>query len=230
MATLNEITYSTLEAAKGSSRYSDDSQISITHIEFLAVNNRAFLIRQDQSKGRSLSDNIIQTLPCVKVNQIDVSLCPCKVSTDCTIMRTENTIPRPIELHQKDLIAKVSGVDISSRGWSIISFARASVAGINKFTKENTKVFYHGGYIYILNPPAGLQYISIDMVLEDPREALAVLNCSGSPCYSSDSRFPISNYMLPLLKEMILKDLQIETNVKIDYKGDERNKSESQTS
>tara|TARA_R110000868_G_scaffold14414_3_gene67084 strand:+ start:2649 stop:3341 length:693 start_codon:yes stop_codon:yes gene_type:complete len=230
MATLNEITYSTLEAVKGSGRYSDDNQITIPHIEFLAINNRAFLIRSDQAKGRSLSDNIIQTLPCVPVQQIDVSLCPCKVSTDCTIMRTVNPIPRPLELHQKDLITKVSGVDVMSRGWSIISFARASVAGISSMTKDSVKVFYHGGHIYIINAPVGLKYISIDIVAEDPRETAMIANCSGSPCYSSDSRFPISNYMLPVLKEMILKDLQIETAAKIDYKGDERNNSENQSS
>jgi len=230
MATLNEITYSTLETVKGSGRYSDDSQITIPHIEFIAINNRAFLIRNDQSKGRSLSDNIIQTLSCVPVTQIDVSLCPCRVSTDCTIMRTTNKIPRPLELHQKDLITKVSGVDVTSKGWSIISFSRASVAGTNKMTKDNTKVFFHNGYIYLLNPPAGLKYISIDMVAEDPREAAMVSNCAGEPCYTSDSRFPISNYMIPLLKEMILKELQIETQSPVDYKGDEKNNSNSQTS
>lgn len=226
--TLNQIVYSTLETIKGTGRYSDDNQISLPHLEFLAITNRAFLIRQDQNKGRSLSDNITQTLSCLEVELIDVSQCPCKVPTNCTIMRTKIKIPKPLELHQKDLISKVSGVDITARSFTIIPYARASVAGISSFTANNTKVFLHNRYLYLINPPVGLKYISVDLVAEDPREAAMIANCDGTPCYSSDSPFPISNYMIPLLKDMILKDLKIEVSAPIDYKGDERNKSEPQ--
>lgn len=228
MATLNEIIYDTLGTIKGTGKFSDDNDIPIQQVEYIAINVRAFLIRQDQAKGRSISDNITQILPCVPVQVISTSQCPCYVPIDCTVVRTVNKIPKPIETQYSELITKVSGSEVTAVGWSIISFARASVSGTSKFTDKNPKAFFNNGYIYVINAPAGLEYISISLVQEDPRESANILNCSGTPCYSNDDRFPISNYMIPTLKELILKDLKIQIQAPIDYKGDEKNKSEPQ--
>ena len=230
MASLSEIIYDELTTIKGSGRFSDDNMIPIEQLEYLNINNRSYLIRQDQNKGRSLSDNITQVLPCVEVVSVSTSECPCNVEIDCTILRTKNRIPRPIELFQKDLITRVSGADMTGKGWSIISFARASVAGSNNLTSQTPKAFLHDGYVYILFAPAGIKYISISLVAEDPREAASFANCSGGVCYTNDMPFPISNYMIPLLKEMVLKDLKIEITVPVDYKGDEKSKGEPQSS
>jgi hypothetical protein len=228
MATLKELVYDELSTIKGSSRYSDDSTITIEHLEFVNINIRAFLIRQDLNKGRSLSDNIVQVLPCVPVISIDVSECPCTVPTDCTIMRTKDKIPKPIELHQRDLITRVSGVDLRGKGFSIISYARAASAGLNRSTSTSTKAFLHNQYIYLINPPAGLSIISISLVAEDPREAGTFANCAGELCYTDDSTFPISVHMIPTLKELVFKDLKVEISVPQDVIGNESNKSESQ--
>ena len=229
MPSLNELTFDTLSTIKGSTRFSDDSDHTIEHIEFIICNIRAFLIRQDLNKGRSLSDNIIQTLPCIDVQQIDVSECPCSINTDCTIMRTTLQIPKPIELHQKDLITRVAGADVLGKGLSIIPYSRVSTAGLNRQTANSTKVFLHNRYLYFINPP-NLRKISVSLVLEDPRDASTFNTCSGAICYSNESEFPISAHMIPTLKELVLKDLKIEIQVPQDNRGDEANKTESQNS
>lgn len=229
MATLNEITFDILSTIKGSSRFSDDSTHTIEHIEFMICNIRAFLIRQDLNKGRSLSDNIIQVLPCVDVTQIDVSECPCSVSTDCTILRTTLQLPKSLELHQKDLITRVAGADVLGKGFSIIPYSRASTAGLNRQTSNSTKVFLHNRYLYLINPP-NLKKISVSIVAEDPRDAGVFSTCSGIACYTNNSEFPISAHMIPTLKELVLKDLKIEIQVPQDTKGDEANKTQSQNS
>ena len=228
MTNLNSICYDLISTIKGSARFSDDNTISISQIEYLVINNRSLLIRRDLTKGRAISDNITQILPCIPVIQVDSSECSCNVPSDCTILRTKDKMPTPIEIYNQDLITRVSGVDVQGRGWSIISYARASVSGLNSWTAKSPKAFFHNGYIYIINAPI-VKYISVSLVAEDPREASVLSTCSGAPCYTNDMDFPISNYMLPLLKEMILKDLKIEVSVPSDFKGDERNKTEPQS-
>lgn len=227
MVSLNEILYDTLGTVQGGARISDDLNISIEQLAFVANNNRAYLLRQDANKGRSLSDNIIQVLGCVDVKQIDVSECPCSVPTDCTIMRTKTQIPKPIELYQKDLITRVSGVDMRGIGFSIISYSRASVAGTSKWTKNSTKAFLHNRYIYLINPP-NINKVSISGVFEDPRDAARFSNCDGTPCYSDDDNYPISAHMIPTLKELIMKDLKIQVSVPSDQRGNESQKSQPQ--
>lgn len=222
MSTLNELIYDCLSSLSGTSYISEDISISTDLIAYKIVNARAMLIRQDQSKGRSVSDNIVQTIPCIEVIQIDRSLCPCDIASSCTIYRTKNQIPKPLELHQSDMILKVSGVDIMSSGWSIISFARASIAGISSWTAKNTKVFLHNRYLYLINPPLGLSKISIDIVAEDPRDLINVSTCSGVPCWSADDEFPISGYMTLPLKELVLKDFGLFIQTPIDSTSNER--------
>ncbi len=222
MPTFDELTYSTLETVYGG-KISDDSTIALELVQFFWLNNRSKLIREDQGKGRSLSNNITQTLPCVPVIEVNASEC-CDIQTDCTMYRTENPLPKFVELYQKDLITKVSGVDIMSKGWNIIPYHRALYAGSSRWTKNTIKVFLKNSYLYIMNPPGPLSKISITGVFEDPRDAAQYANCAGTPCYNDDMEFPISSWMIPIIQSMILKnDMRIITANGQDEKGDERN-------
>lgn len=222
MPTLDELVYSTLETVYGG-KISDDSTISLELVQFFWLNNRSKLIREDQGKGRSLSNNIVQTLPCVPVIEVDASEC-CDIQTGCTMYRTEEPLPKFIELYQKDLITKVSGVDVMAKGWNIIPYHRALYAGSSRWTKDTTKVFLKNNYIYIMNPPAVLSKISISGVFEDPRDAAQFANCEGTPCYNDEMEFPISTWMIPIIQDMILKnDMRIIAANMQDERGNEKN-------
>jgi len=227
MTTLNQLVYDSLSTIQGTGRYSDDSLLSQEQVEFSVINNRNFLIRQDQNKGRSLSDNVTQTLPCVEFISVDASEC-CDTSTECTVLRSKLKIPKPIELYQRDLITRVSGNDITGTSFSFMPYARFIRSGISKWTKNSAKATLKNGYIYIINPPFAFSKGSITGVFEDPREAGQHFTCTGSPCYTNDMAFPISSHMIPLLKELVLKDLKIQVSVPSDFKGDEEGKTESQ--
>lgn len=220
--TLNEIVYDVYSVVAGTSLISDDVAISLDLIRFKVVNTRAMLIRQDLNKGRSLSDNIMQTLPCTPFIEIDESLCPCDVSADCTILRTQNKLPKFIELHQKDLVTKVSGSGIQGTGYSLIPYARVPYAGLNRETKDTTKAFLYDSYIYLLNPKVLITSATVRGVFEDPRDAANYANCQGTPCWDSDSEFPISAHMVNTLKELVIKDLTQLMRTPQDTKADER--------
>ncbi len=150
-------------------------------------------------------------------------------SSDCKVLRSISRIPRPVELTQKDLITRVAGTNVSGKGFSVIPYARVQWAGSSRWTRNTTKAFYHNGYIYIINPPA-LNKIDISLVAEDPREAASFANCTGTPCYSDDDRFPISSWMLPIIKDVILKnELRIASAGMSDVKNDEKANPERTT-
>lgn len=227
MASTNEVIFDILSTVEGAARISDDVNISNEHIRYLIINNRALILRNELNKGRSLSDNNKQTLSCVPVTQVDISSCPCSVPTDCTVYRTSSKIPAPLELYQKDYITRVSGVDITGPSFSFIPYARASRAGSSKWTKDSCKAFLHDGYIYLLNAPI-VQKIMIQGVFEDFTAVGAFNTCAGTPCYTDDSRLPLSVNFIPLIKDLILKDLKIQISVPSDQKGDESQKVQPQ--
>lgn len=221
--TLNELAYDIMSNVEGTSRISDDSELSIDQVYFKIHTTRAMLIRQDQAKGRSLSDNIMQTLPCLNVIKVNASEC-CGITAPCELYRTELQLPRAIETYQRDLIVRVSGVDITGPSWNYISLAHIPWSGISKWTKDSTKWFVKDRYVYILNPPM-VKKISVTGVFEDPTDLSAYPTCSGTPCFSSDNNeYPLSSFMVPTLKQLVLEDLMRMRGAPADEKGNEEAK------
>lgn len=220
--TLGEIIFDCYSTVSGSTLISDDISLSLDLIRFKVVNVRAQLIRQEAQKGYAALDNIFQSIPCMPFIQIDESLCPCALPSGCIILRTQNRVPRFIELSHKNMLTKVSGPGLKGSGYALTPYARVPYAGLNKETANTTKAFLYDSYIYLINPPNLIEQGTIRGVFEDPRDAANYANCSGTPCWDDNSEFPISAHMLPTLKELVVKDLTMLMGTPKDDKGDER--------
>jgi len=231
MATLAELTYDILNTARGGV-LSDDETIGFLEVQYWIHNTRAMLIRQDINKGRTVSGNIIQILPCLDVDIVDASTCPCSLPVGCSILRTRNRIPKPIEVDNKDLIIKVSSIEISARPYTLINVARVPFIGNNKFAKLAPKAFYADGYIWLLNS-SPVEKITVWGVFENPTMLKDYVDCSNATCYSDDDEYPISNWMIPALKQ-IIKDndlkaiLSTDTDTTSNAKNDKDNNQQSQ--
>ena len=65
--------------------------------------------------------------------------------------------------------------------------------------------FLRDGYVFLINDP-NTEYITIDGVLENVEDLAGYNNCiTGESCYDDESRYPISEYMWDIMKQMIMK-------------------------
>ena len=100
--------------------------------------------------------------------------------------------------------------------------------------KENMFGFIHDKYLYIYskhNPRYKfLAAASVQGVFEDPVAASEFKDCAtGNPCYTDDSQYPIKSWMIPALKESILKsNLMIQAQAET-MASDESNNATSDT-
>jgi hypothetical protein len=217
--TLNQLTYDLLNKARGGIT-SDDDILGYRQVQFWIKNTRALLIRQDIEKGRTISGNILQHIPCLDVIIADTSTCPCQIPTGCSILRTERRIPKPLEINNRDLITRVSSIEIDARPFSFMSLARIPWTGNNKYAKKNPKAFYFDGYIWIINS-SPIEKITVYGVFEDPTELGNYVACDGNPCYSDDDEYPISGWMIPMMQNLIVeKDLKVLLSTMPDMAGD----------
>lgn len=211
MITKRKLTYDILNTIRGG-KQSDDENISHRQVGFWVDNTRALLIRRDYEKGRSVNPDLVQTI-CSEVIQVDAAECGC-LTAGCTVYRTKEKIPNALEVHNKNLIMRVGPAVVGSTPFSFITYERAQFANNNKYTKHIIKAFYHNGYIYLIgenNKLKFLTHIAIDLVMENPEDAANFVNCTtGEACYTDDSKYPISAWMVEPLKEMIFN-----LNVKI---------------
>jgi hypothetical protein len=210
MVTKNKLIFDILNIARGGQQ-SDDEPFSEEQVSFWIDNTRNLLIRRDLEKSRTINPDLVQTI-CAEVIEVDGSECGCVIA-DCTIFRIKDRLPTTVELYTKNLILRVGPVIVGSTPFSIISYNQAPFAGNNKWTKKITKTFLHNGYIYLIVNNINqslLTHITIDAIFEYPEEASKYSDCNDEPCYTNDSRYPISGWMIEPLKDMIMKnDLKI---------------------
>lgn len=203
MATARELIYNIKNILRGGVQ-SDTELVSDRQVLFWINNTRSTLIRQDINKRRSISDNIRQSF-CMDVSEVDASVC-CGITVDCKVVRTDLQLPSFLESDHKDLLTKVGPVNILGPSFTLIPFNRAAWVGNNKYSKNGKYAFLRDGYIYLLGEDVDLiTKISVEGVFEDPTVLADFIDCStGSSCFSLDSEYPLSNWMIEPLTQMIL--------------------------
>lgn len=231
MVTKRKLTYDILNTIRGG-KQSDDENISHRQVGFWVDNTRALLIRRDLEKGRSVNPDLVQTI-CSEVVQVDAAECPC-LTAGCTVYRSKEKLPNALETYNKNLIMRVGPAVVGSTPFSFISYERAQFANNNKYTKHVIKAFLHNGYIYLIGEDSKLKflkYISVDLVMEYPEEAADYTHCeTGEACYTDDSKYPISAWMIEPLKEMVYNlNVKLAASAPTDNRGNAEHDVEPNT-
>ena len=204
MSTLRELSFDLLNILRAG-RAGDVEAISLQQIQFWIKTTRATLIRQELNKGKTISENIISHIYNQKVSPVDISDCPVNLPIGCYIVRTDNRMPRFLEVNDMDLILSVQPNNIQSQNYTPIPRARLSYLGFNKWNKNMPFTFLRDGYVFLINDP-NTEYITIEGVLENVEDLAGYNNCiTGESCYDDESRYPISEYMWDIMKQMIMK-------------------------
>lgn len=200
--TINQIVYNLRNLIRDAKH--DDYKISNRQIEFIVNYVRAKLIRQDISKGRSISGNIIQDLGNVKLIEVDKTNSSFAIGS--SILRTELKIPKPLELEYNDAFTYIGGLDKASP-FQVSTKAFSDWQKYSKFGNKNIFAYYYDGYVFIKNCDLNLEYINISGVFENPREINKFKNTDGSSCYNANvENYPISGNMLHDLSKIIMKE------------------------
>ncbi len=209
MSTKNELIFSILDTVRPENMTNSD--ITTELVGFHIKNVRAQLIKQSLNKGYTPPNSCIQSLGCITVSLADKSDC-CEYPTGCVILKTNVQIPQVID-YSTNLLTRVGPVDITERPYQNIEFERVPFEGYNKYTKNLIKWFIpnNSNYLYLLINAdnylkLGLEVINVQGVFENPDDVSSFTNCStGTTCFSSDSKYPVPDSMIPIIQEMVIK-------------------------
>jgi hypothetical protein len=198
MATQRELIYSVKNILRGG-QITDDDSITDRQVAFLIDAARATLLRQQYNKGQNLSDNNIQTVPCMGVEQVDTSLMP-GFPSNCTVYKTSNPLPKPIESKGKDLITGISAPIIGGLTYEYIPYARLPYATFTRFKRPMVTIF--NKYLYLIDAPYTLN-IAVSGVFENPNELSEYNDCEGQPCFDWDTDYPMSSHLVEAAVKMV---------------------------
>lgn len=207
---VKEIVYMILDLAKAAT--SDDSFWTEDHVIFLLKKYRSFLIKKEQEKQKATTDIASEfeyqqiCLNLEKVPAIDGEPC-----TGGYYLRTAKKIPKILEDNQPRVypIDFYQGINIS-----YIPRDRMRYVGTNKFLQNIIYVSFGPDlhlYLNSSNPQfLYLKKLRMSAVFEDFDEMSSYLcNDDGdsTACDVMDEVFPIREYLVPTLMELVVKEL-----------------------
>lgn len=222
---VKELVYSILDLLKV---HSDDSYWTEEHIIFLCKKYRSFLIKKEQDKEKGSQDIASEfeyqqiCLDLEKVPAIDGDPC-----TGGYYLRTVQKIPKILEGTQPRIypIDYFQGINIS-----YVSRDRMRYVGTNPFLQNI--IYTSIGpdlhlYLNSNNPQFFyLRQLRMSAIFEDMDEAAALLCDSegeSQSCDVLDMEFPIRDYLVPPLIELVVKEL---SGYKYQPKDDVNNSSD----
>lgn len=224
MATNRELIYQIKSVLLGG-LITDDAKLSDRQVAFTIDAVRATLLRQSYDRGQSLSDNHIQHIKCLSVEQVDSSF-DSSFPTDCIVYKTTVQIPKPIESKYKDLITSVGPSEFGSIGYELIPYNRVPYVTATRFKRPFAVLFNQ--YIYLIDAPFTPQ-INVSGVFEQPNDLSGYTDCSGTTCFDWDSPYPLSSHLIDPLVKMCIDQLAPESRVLVDKTNDSNQKLEEPT-
>lgn len=223
---VKEIVYMVLDLAKAAT--SDDSFWTEDHVIFLLKKYRSFLIKKEQEKQKATTDIASEfeyqqiCLDLEKVPAIDGEPC-----TGGYYLRTAKKIPKILEDNQPRVypIDFYQGINIS-----YVPRDRMRYVGTSKFLQNIIYVSLGPDlhlYLNSSNPQfLYLKRLRMSAVFEDFDEMSDYLcddDGSSKACDVMDEVFPIREYLVPTLMELVVKEL---TSAKYQPIDDKNNASD----
>lgn len=212
--TYGEIVYAVIDELKLSS---DDSIITEEHVIFLASKYRNFLLKQKYSDIRKpIPESNYQTI-CLELEEVTTDDTSCANS----YLRSKEKVPNTLMVGSPTVFSS----DFYDTKITYISRNRMKYVGHNKWMKN---IIYcsiaPNGHLYFTSSNPQYSYIekvSFTAIFEDA-EKISELECDyddTTSCSIYDKKFPIEDALVPLLIELVVKQL---TNAKYSP-SDEKN-------
>lgn len=203
---MNRMAYDLMHHVK--QNITDDTALSQRQVADWIRNNRVSFVQQSVMKGMYPTDDFKQSLGCVELEQVDWSEC-CDTDIGCTILRSKQQIPTPVFDGYSALLTRVATVGVGKRNITITSQERAISSGYGRFNKQFLFAFLKNNYLYVISQEspyqAVLKYITVEGVFDTPEQAARFNYCDGTPCYTENSRYPISRAAFEWMKRRIVQ-------------------------
>ena len=204
-----EIIYICLDIAKAAA--SDDSYLNEEHTFFLLKKYRSFLIKKEQEKEKSTTDVASE----FEYQQICIDLEPSYSDDPCIegdYLRSTVKIPKVLEGNEPRIypVDFYQGINVC-----YIPRDRMRYVGTNKYLQNIIYVSLGPDlrlYLNSSNPQFKyLKKLRMSAVFEDIDEAAEYLcddeGNSSASCDYLDNTFPIREYLVPSLIELVVKEL-----------------------
>lgn len=205
---LNNIIDNVLQIARNNN-ITESEKLSKHQIELWVKYYRAMLIKQAIDKGYDVDEAYVSTLEPIHLDRVQTV--PNKF-----VYVGDKELPTLINFKYKPGVLAVR--DMFGNLIQLGSYTKAKLQRYRKATCKDYIAWVKNNKIYVEGNSNQLEYISIDVILEDPTKDI--------PCYNPDDEYPVPSAMVPTIVQMILER---ELRTLVTQPSDTTNDSEDDT-
>lgn len=165
--------------------------------------------------------SLFEALPVVELVEVSKIEAQCAgIKTDCTIMRTKEHIPEPLEGAEGPLIRSVTSVDgsIILTGTYPTTYSLMTTQSTFKYNKTNY-YWYLEGHLYF--PDIEWEAVRVEGIFT---ESTARFHCDGDVCKRrQDDRLSIPDFVFAEVEQQVLRDLGFMIETPTETQDDKMN-------
>lgn len=185
--TLNQLIDNILLIARNSN-ISESEHLSRIQIEKWIIAYRAMLIKQDIDKDRDINDMYITTIEPIHLDVVETV--PGKI-----VYVGDRELPKLIDFNYRTGLINVR--DMYGNLIQVGNYTKAKLQKYRRATCKDYIAWLKNNKIYVEGDENELEYISVDVIAEDPTELV--------DCFDPNADFPIPEAMIPRITSLILE-------------------------
>lgn len=205
MNSLNNIIDDVMLQARNSN-IGESEKLSRRQVEMWIHNYRAYLIKQelDNKSITELDPAYVQTLSDIHLDEQSNKYGQTVYVGDKTLPDLVNFKNRPGIVCVKDKVGNI--IQLGSE-------TKMKFQSSRKYTCNDYIAYVKGNKIYVEAAESALEYIDVDLVMQDPTDL--------QECFDPDGPYPVPDRMIPTIKDLIFsKELRIMPQMPSDQTND----------
>lgn len=196
--TTNELIDNVLQIARNNN-VGESEKLSRYQIQLWLMYYRAMLIKQDIDKGRDVKSIYVSTIEPIHLDVVE--------NTGGQIRHVgSKELPKLVEFNNRSGVVAVR--DMWGNLIQLGSHTRSNYQKYAKYACKDYIAYTKNNKIYVEGGNDDLEWISVDVIAEDP---------TAVPCFNPDSEFPAPASMVPTIMQLIMeRELRIMTAMPSD--------------
>ena len=189
----------------------ESEHISRRQIELWINYYRAYLIKQWVDKDREIDDMFIQTIEPIHLDRIEKA-------PGSFVYVGDKELPKLIAFNRRSGVIAVR--DMYGHIIQLGSETKSKFQRYRKATCADYIAWVKGNKIYVEGDSNQLEYISVDVIAEDPGDL--------GDCWNPDDEYPVPGFMIPTIVQMILtNELRIMTAMPSDVTNNSQDNTQN---
>jgi hypothetical protein len=219
MTTIGETISRVRNTVKG---VKEDAFLTDRFLYSLIIKYGNLAVRKLDNENKILRiQSLFEALPVVELTEVSKIEAQCAgIKTNCTIMRTKEHIPEPLEGAEGPLIRSVTSVDGSINLTSTFPTTYTYMTGQPTFKYNKTQYYWYlEGHLYF--PNIEWEAVRVEGIFT---ESTARFHCDGNVCTPrQDDKLSIPDFVYAEVEQQVLKDLGFMIQTPTETQDDKMN-------